>query len=93
MRSILLVGVICISVPVMALGRAAPIASNDPLLVIVPPWLDAQAIVQDAGGDVIGLDHALFGVLAHGPDEGFAQAVLHAGAWAVRDGTLLAALC
>jgi hypothetical protein len=83
----------CLLLPLMGLGRPASDAVDGPVLVIVPPWGDARQIVADAGGQIIGFDHALFGVLAAAPHPNFNQFLLDAGAWAVRDGAILANLC
>lgn len=93
MRSILSIAAMCLFVPLMALGRPASDAVDAPVLVIVAPWDDAQQIVVDAGGQVIGFDRAMFGVLAFATHPKFNQSLLDAGAWAVRDGAILASLC
>jgi hypothetical protein len=93
MRSVLSVTAICLFLPLMALGRPASDAVDGPVLVIVPPWDNAHQIVADAGGQIIGFDHAVFGVLASAPHPDFNQSLLDAGAWAVRDGAILASLC
>ena len=93
MRCFLLIGAMCLFLPLMAIGRPAVAAVGEPVLVIVPPWQDAHQIVSDAGGQVIGFDHAPFGVLATSAHPDFNQFVLDAGAWAVRGGAMLANFC
>jgi len=93
MRSVLSIGAMCLLLPFMAIGQPVSDAVEGPVLVIVPPWGDAHQIVTDAGGQIIGFDRALFGVLAAATHPDFNQSLLDAGAWAVRDGAILANLC
>ncbi|MFY0635953.1 MAG: hypothetical protein JXQ91_19240 [Vannielia sp.] len=64
-----------------------------PVLVIVPPWSDAPAVLAASGGRPLGPVRAPFAVLAAFPSpESATQARAH-GAWAVLGGAALAALC
>ena len=71
---------------------AFPAARQGPVLVLVPPWTDADALVAAAGGRVIGPARAPFAVLADG-GAGFAERLRLNGAWAVADGAGIARLC
>lgn len=93
MRCILLIGAICLFLPMMALGRPAPVETTGPVLVVLPPWIDAHGVVEEAGGQIIGFDRAAFAVLAIGAHPDFHRALRAAGAWAVRDGSIIASLC
>lgn len=71
---------------------ALPAAGRGPVLVILPPWQDAEALVAAAGGRLIGPLRAPFAVLADGAD-GFAERLRQGGAWAVTDGAGVARIC
>ena len=64
------------------------------VLVVVPPWgADAVRLVHDSGGHPVGPASAPFALLARF-DQAPPRAALRArGAWAVRDGRALAAIC
>lgn len=64
-----------------------------PMLVIAPPWADIAAIVEEAGGWIVGPTHAPLGALAMSGAADFAQEAQAAGAWIVTNGTALAQLC
>ena len=64
-----------------------------PVLVLLSPWADADAVVRSAGGQVIGPLSAPFATLAYSQDPDFAAKLRAAGAFAVRDGQQLAKLC
>ncbi|WGW02902.1 hypothetical protein [Tropicibacter oceani] len=65
-----------------------------PVLVVAPPWgAGAAALVQQAGGQLVGPVQAPLGALAvfEGPVP--RQRLLSLGAWMVRDGRFVATLC
>lgn len=63
-----------------AIWAGAP-ATDGLMIVVAPPWSGgAEAVVAKAGGWSVGLDKALFSVLATGTD---ADALRAHGAWAV----------
>lgn len=72
---------------------AAPPRPSAPVLVLVPPWIDAVSLVASAGGRVVGPASAPMAVLAYSDDSEFAQNLLRSGALGVRDGSVLADLC
>ena len=72
---------------------AAPPQVGLPVIVFVPPWLDADRLVTSAGGQLVGPDSAPLAVLAYSKNPNFPQALLLSGAFGVRDGALLARLC
>ena len=82
------------------LTLAAPLAavlaevprSGLPVLVLLPPWVDAPTLIQSAGGQVIGLP-APFATLAYSPDPDFPDRLNQAGALAVRDAAQVAKFC
>ncbi|MGI3169722.1 hypothetical protein ACRARG_11240 [Pseudooceanicola sp. C21-150M6] len=76
------------------LGLATmPAATDGLLLVIVPPWKDAEQLIAAAGAYPVGAETAPFGTFATGPDADLADRLKTAGAWAVFSGSRLAALC
>ncbi|MFN7222516.1 MAG: hypothetical protein ACK4MS_00690 [Paracoccaceae bacterium] len=64
-----------------------------PVLVLLPPWADAEAIVGRAGGQSIGPVTAQFATLAYSEDPAFAAHLQNLGVWAVRDASPLSQLC
>ncbi len=72
---------------------AAPPQVGMPVIVFVPPWLDADRLVALAGGQIIGPDSAPLAVLAYSNDPDFPRNLLLSGALGVRDGSLVASLC
>jgi hypothetical protein len=79
--------------PVLALA-SAPGPAEGPRLVLHAPWADGVALVRRAGGDPVGPFHAPMGVLAFASDNAaFDRRLREAGAWAVVNGTSIAALC
>jgi len=67
--------------------------SGQPILVILPPWLDGDALVERSGGHRIGPTLAPLALLAASRDVEFVENLRRSGAWAVRDGSVLAKLC
>ncbi len=73
---------------------AAPPREDAVVLVVAPPWgVGAQQIVQHAGGQLVGPQSAVFGVLAQFDGPPPVDALRRLGAWAVQDGALIARLC
>jgi hypothetical protein len=72
---------------------AAPPKVGSPVIVFVPPWLDADRLVTLAGGQVIGPETAPLAVLAYSNNPTFPRDILLLGALGVRDGSLVARLC
>jgi hypothetical protein len=72
---------------------AAPPQDGMPVIVFVPPWLDADRLVALAGGQVIGPGSAPLAVLAYSNNPNFPGDLLLSGALGVRDGSLVASLC
>ncbi|MFN3844455.1 MAG: hypothetical protein ACK4RZ_01370 [Paracoccaceae bacterium] len=64
-----------------------------PVLVILPPWADAEAIVARAGGQNISPVAAPFATIASSEDPAFAARLQNLGVWAVRDASRLSQLC
>lgn len=72
---------------------AAPPRADAPMLVILPPGADAAALLAAAGARAIGPLGAPMAVLATGEGADLPARLRAAGAWAVRDGAVLARLC
>ncbi|APX12739.1 hypothetical protein BWR18_14380 [Tateyamaria omphalii] len=84
------------------LGLAAPLAGltlqppkqSDLRLVFLAPWQDADMLAQSAGGTLVGPQQALFAALVQTDDPArFDQRARDFGAFGVRDGAVIAALC
>ena len=75
--------------PVAALALAPNPAAGAPVLVIAP---DPARLVEEAGGHVVGPRIARWAVLVEGGPE-VIEALDASGAWLVRDGTRIAAIC
>lgn len=85
-------GVLALSMPLVAAMAAAPAASG-PVIVVLGPFSDAEAVIRQAGGSLAAPVRAPLAVIASGPDDGFAERLRGAGAWAVMDAGALAFLC
>ena len=72
---------------------AAPPRADAPVLVILPPGADAAALLAAAGARPIGPLVAPMAVLAAGDGADLPARLRAAGAWAVRDGAVLARIC
>lgn len=72
---------------------ADPPREGWPVLVVVPPWQDSVAIVQQTGGRVVGPIAGSFAILAVGDGADFATRLRKEGAWAVRDAQPVLRLC
>lgn len=72
---------------------ASPPKPGSPMLVLLPPWADGDAVVAAAGGQVIGPISAPFAVIAYGRASDFVDKLHRGGALIVSDATLLANLC
>ncbi|WP_375690602.1 hypothetical protein [Pseudooceanicola sp. LIPI14-2-Ac024] len=86
-----LIMLLCLALaPAAVLSSTAP--DTGPWLVVVPPWVDGEAVLARAGARPIGPLRAPLGLIADGPPGTGAR--LHAmGAWAVLDARRIAALC
>lgn len=71
---------------------AAPV-SEGPVLLILPPWADAGALLAASGGRALGPTRAPFALLAAYPSPAAARGARTHGAWAVLGGSALALLC
>lgn len=72
---------------------SAPVSEGGPLLVISGWGARAEAVVAAADGWIYGPVRAPLGVLAFSDNPAFADQLRAAGAWAVLDGSRIAALC
>lgn len=79
--------------PASLLARPAEQGAEGPVIVVVPPWRDAETVIAAAQGRIIGPVRAPFAVFAAFETEIDPQTARHAGAWAVLDGAALAELC
>lgn len=77
-------------VGVASFMAALPPPAGDILLVVVPPWRDAVAVVTAAGGQIATVERAPLSVLATGTS---AERLRSAGAMWVADGKWVASLC
>ncbi|MDO8881487.1 MAG: hypothetical protein U0934_04715 [Pseudotabrizicola sp.] len=78
--------------PLGLVMSAAPVAGQ-PVLVIVPPWADAGAIIAQAGGQEISPLRAAMATLAYAEAPDFVQRLHQQGAWAVRNGSFDTLFC
>lgn len=78
--------------PVATLATAAPIP-GEPMLVILAPFADPDAILGRAGAREVAPVRAPFAVLAASDRPDAPAALLAAGAWAVRGAGPLSVLC
>jgi len=69
-----------------------PVTGPGPILVIVPPWADAGALLARAGTRAVWPVSAPLAVIAEG-DAATAARLREAGAWAVTDAAALARIC
>ena len=81
-----------ILMPLMAALHVPP-RPDRPMLVVLPPWAQADRVIEAAGGRRIGPRTAPFASFAQSDDPAFIAKVHGLGAWAVRDATRLAQLC
>ena len=81
-----------LSGPVGVVFGAAP-QTGTPMLVVIPPWRDAGAIVQAAGGWIIAPRAAPFAVLAAADGNDFPDSLRAGGAWWVMSGDAFASIC
>lgn len=72
---------------------SAPAEGAGPVLVISGWGARAESVIARAGGQVYGPVRAPLGLLAFSDDPAFAANLRAAGAWAVLDGSRIAALC
>lgn len=72
---------------------AAPPRLDAPMLVILPPGSDAAALLAAAGARAVGPLVAPMALLATGEGADLPERLKAAGAWAVRDGAVLARIC
>jgi hypothetical protein len=75
------------------LVMARPVQQGDIVVVIVPPWKNADSVIEHAGGQLVGPWRAAFGQFALSPDPDFIPSLRQSGAWAVLNGNALAYLC
>lgn len=93
-------GLVAVAAAIVAVGPAALALTGAgarpgaPLLVVAPPWRDAEAVVRAAGGWATGLRDAPLAVIAafHAP-EGAADRAISAGAWIAFDAGTIAEIC
>ncbi|WP_375174156.1 hypothetical protein [Pseudooceanicola sp.] len=78
--------------PVLPLVSARG-SAGDLLLVVVPPWRDAQDVIAAAGGRPVGPVRGILGHLAMSGGADFHARLGSAGAWLVLDGAAVSALC
>ncbi|NEX47946.1 hypothetical protein [Pseudotabrizicola algicola] len=75
------------------MALASPPRGGGPLLVVLPPWADADRVITQAGGQRIGPVAAPFAVLAQSDHPLFVVRLMQSGVWAVRDGRQIAQIC
>lgn len=66
---------------------------DGPVVVVIAPWQDADAIVSAAHGRIVAPQKAPFAVLAYSEDPAFSSQVVSAGAWTVLNSAALAQIC
>lgn len=102
MRRDMILNAVCLTAALAVAGGASVAATlgparaeaGEPLLVIAPPWgQGAAALVKAAGGTLLGPVDAPFAVLARFDTVEAAVRLLDNGAWAVRDGRIVASIC
>ncbi|SFR16189.1 hypothetical protein [Poseidonocella sedimentorum] len=77
--------------PVLAIA-AAPLPDTGPVVVVTPPWKDAESVIEAAGGRVIAPAPAVLAAAGDGDAE-FLRKLSGAGAWAVLPAAFFAQLC
>lgn len=87
----LLLGMTLVS-PALALMTAPVTADSDIVLVLHAPWQSGAALVEAAGGRMIGPEQTAFALFAEGEQSEFLENLKTGGALAF-DGTAIAALC
>ncbi|MGH1330195.1 MAG: hypothetical protein ACRBBK_04890 [Paracoccaceae bacterium] len=70
-----------------------PGQEDAPVIVVVPPWKDANKIIAAGGGRIVAPQKAPFAVLAYSEDPAFSTQVVSAGAWSVINSAALAQIC
>lgn len=95
MRSLVLIVSPLVSLVIgpLIVFASSPADGNGPLLVVSGWGHDGLRLVAEAGGQIYGPVRAPLGVLAFSADPAFADTLRAAGAWAVLDGSKIAALC
>lgn len=83
---------LALSGPVLPLFTLPP-PTDGIVLVVAPPWHDAAAIIDTAGGRLVGPATTWLGAFATSDAADFAERLRAAGAWASLNGTALAELC
>ena len=81
-----------LSAPFISLAGSTPVPGGI-ALVIAPPWVATEAIVDAAGGRAVGPVSVPLGMLAQSDTPDFADKLRKAGAWFVADGRPVALLC
>lgn len=92
MRVFLMALAVTLIGPILALA-STPLKADGPRLVIVPPWVNADVLVVQAGGQVIGPIQAPLGALAYSEKPNFDADLRKHGAIAVLDGAAIARIC
>ena len=88
---------LCLSIglltgPLLALACSKP----DPgsiALVISPPWIERDTVIEASNGRLIGPTSAFLGSFAISTEPEFAQLLKENGIWFVVDGSGIASLC
>lgn len=81
-----------VAAPVAALVSVPPLA-DAPVLVVAWPWVDAAALVQYAGGTVLGGATAPLGLLASSESSGFIHRLQDMPGVILIDGRGVAHIC
>ncbi|AML51612.1 hypothetical protein [Falsihalocynthiibacter arcticus] len=76
-----------------AVVLSAPVTEGQVMLIVAPPWQNAQDIILRAKADSVGPKTAPFAAFAASDTPGLEARLKHAGAWAVLDGQIISQLC
>jgi hypothetical protein len=72
----------------IAAGSSYPAGHNGQYALLAPPWYDfeqATALVDEAGGGIVGFGTLPVFLIVHSERPGFVRALYRAGAWLVID--------
>ncbi|MBY5934650.1 hypothetical protein KUV51_16705 [Tateyamaria omphalii] len=93
MRVFVMMAMLGLAAPLVGL-TFQPAQQSDLRLVFLAPWQDAEALAQSAGGTLVGPQRATFAALVQTDDPArFDDLAMDFGAFGVRDGAAIAALC
>ena len=91
--SILLFLLLAVAPTLTVLRGLPPPVPGEPVVVVAPPWRDAEALAQAAGGIPLAPGRLPFLALSYAPEGDHAAELRRAGAWAALPARLSSLLC